>query len=523
MASNHLWMNLARRVETYVKWRYPDLKGFWRGIANAVANPGLSEVALPHAVKPDAVARRVQALAIVQELRSLLPKKESTCSAHETLRVYYRILTETEAAKAAHEAGPASRGKFKGKTFTMLPTKAAYTTSFVPISSMFFKSLMKNAKLVRFAGDGREVNSRQVWAKFLNLNAFETRTRCFDDRIVTDGCAVGVQIAKLSCVVCCPEHRCGCEGAGPPPTAMTLPPGCNVVGVDPGFTDVVAVAQQGSDKVRTYSSAKYYEKAKINLSRRRTSRWNAETKETVDALPPLRSDKESMDVYVKAHLASVDGLLAHRMRRGYRNMRFLRYVHRQKAIDEICDLVAPKGSTTVVGFGNWNSGGSPISRRCCGPVEAIKLELQKRKGVAAFVSVHEFRTSITCHRCQGRLTNMRGITTRVKTQGEARVRTVTRGKVHKVLHCIPSEGNPKGCGASWNRDVNGSKNILKITMCFIQGASRPEAFCRPSTVQSPTTRRRPGTATPRASGHEAPQCRDGGSPSVGCEHPEGNA
>ena len=49
---------------------------------------------------------------------------------------------------------------------------------------------------------------------------------------------------------------------------------------------------------------------------------------------------------------------------------------------------------------------------------------------------------------------MRGVTTRIKTQGEARVRTVTRGKVHKVLHCKTSEGNPKGCGASWNRDVS---------------------------------------------------------------------
>ena len=132
-------------------------------------------------------------------------------------------------------------------------------------------------------------------------------------------------------------------------------------------------------------------------------------------------------------------------------------------------------------------------------------------------------TSITCHHCRGRLTNMRGATTRFKTQGETRVRTVTRGKVHKVLHCKTSEGNPKGCGASWNRDVNGSMNILEITMCFIRGFRRPEAFCRPSTVQSSTTRRRPGTTTPLASGHEAPHRRDEDSPSVGCLHPEGNA
>jgi len=160
-------------------------------------------------------------------------------------------------------------------------------------------------------------------------------------------------------------------------------------------------------------------------------------------------------------------------------MRFLRYMHRQRAISKICDMIAPKGVDTVVGFGMWNAaGGSPISRATCGPIEAIKKELRSRPNVKAFVHVHEFRTSVTCHHCRGRLVNMKGVTVRLKIRDSSMVRITQRGKVHKVLHCKNSVGSPKGCGASWDRDTNGSLNILEITMCFVRGFRRPDAFCR---------------------------------------------
>ena len=58
-----------------------------------------------------------------------------------------------------------------------------------------------------------------------------------------------------------------------------------------------------------------------------------------------------------------------------------------------------------------------------------------------------------------------------------------RGHVHKILHCKSSAdaATPKGarhCGASWDRDVNASKNLLVLTLCQIFGDQRPAAFCR---------------------------------------------
>ena len=61
-------------------------------------------------------------------------------------------------------------------------------------------------------------------------------------------------------------------------------------------------------------------------------------------------------------------------------MRFLRYKKKKLAINEICEMIAPKGTVNVVGFGEWNGGGgTPISRQCAGPLEEIKLQLTKQK------------------------------------------------------------------------------------------------------------------------------------------------
>ena len=157
-------------------------------------------------------------------------------------------------------------------------------------------------------------------------------------------------------------------------------------------------------------------------------------------------------------------------------MRFLRFGKRKQLIEEICDFIAPEGKPTVVGFGDWKPGNkSPISRRTCGPLEDIKRTLNKRAHVY-LVFIDEFRTSIMCHRCHCRLSNMKAITTRTK-DGEKTTTTVPVN-VHKVLHCKTSVGGANCCKTTWNRDVNGSKNMLMKTMLHLYGWELPEAFVR---------------------------------------------
>jgi hypothetical protein len=85
------------------------------------------------------------------------------------------------------------------------------------------------------------------------------------------------------------------------------------------------------------------------------------------------STMEGQEALVTDYLDVVRGLIDHRFNKGYRNMRFLRYVFKQKAVNEIC-MIAPPDQFTVVGFGDWNGpGGTCIKRRYCGPLQDISV------------------------------------------------------------------------------------------------------------------------------------------------------
>ena len=56
-----------------------------------------------------------------------------------------------------------------------------------------------------------------------------------------------------------------------------------MAGIDPGFDDVITV-YYSNGKTLSYSSARYYERAKVNHSRRATVKLNAKTSTMTETL-----------------------------------------------------------------------------------------------------------------------------------------------------------------------------------------------------------------------------------------------
>jgi hypothetical protein len=474
MADNHLWMNLEGRLKRYLSWKHPDLKRHTRAIITAVVSR--PKVAVDSVITwrgKGAISEKVQrARGVATELRGLMPlpsKLQSKTRSFLTLPLYRKMLMDTEHAREeASIADPKAR--FRGRTFTLLPNKSGFTVAYIPISTMTMLAILKRLGLEKFEGDGRDLQSTPVWRRHFNLNAVETEKCRFGGSMYTDGCGVSVVMDKKTCMCAAP---CKVDKER---LLQLYKDGVNVVGVDPGFTDVATIATRGG-KVATYSSAKYYDRAMYNMSRRRTDRWNSDTQAIAQAiLPDETADVELLKNHTQSYLASLRALLDHRLTRGYRNMRFMRYCSKKRAIQEICDMIAPPGGKTVVGFGDWSGGsGTPISRRCAGPLQEIKLELMHRDEVT-FMSIHERRTSQTCHHCLNKLVNMRAKSTVYKRKEKAMVQRDTT-KIHKVLHCKSSHGSQERCcGTTWNRDVNAAKNILMLTMFEMLGYPRPSPF-----------------------------------------------
>ena len=502
MACNHVWTNLSRRLSRFLSWRHPEVKKALRArIVDAVAlEPGRNlDVAFrpPWRADAAAVARWSRARELAERLRGLCPlgnKSQNSAKAALTLPLFRHVLEETIAAHtlqsvtAESPKSTSSKTRRRFRTFSLLPNKNGFTASHVQFCKMSLLGMLKRLGLEAFKGDGRALSDEEVhsiWQRWFGISEFETRQRRFGGRIATDGCAVAAIMNKPSSAVwtvACPDLDRG--------DLRVLEP--TRVGVDPGVTDVVTVAREDGS-VASYSSARYYEAAHFRTSARRVEAWNAETRYLMAGLEGLSrgrtADLPALEAYARAYLAVLRELLEHRSERGYRSMRFLRFVGKQRAVDAICELVAPRASgLTVVGFGDWaGPGGTPIKRRCAGPLQEIKFRLSRRSDVV-LRSVWEHKTSVTCHQCFGRLVNMRAASV-VYRKGAFVEKAPS--KVHKVLHCKRSEGGPKEgrCGVTWNRDVNASKNILMLLVLDLLGEPR-HAFCPGSVPEKKTRKKR---------------------------------
>jgi hypothetical protein len=505
MTSNHLWMNLAQRLSHHLALKYPHVTKALRKVVVqcVVVTPKLSlnkvdKLSLKTERGKELGEGRKRAIIAARELIATLRARCKVTVAgrgNELLPLYFDMMRHVEAAYAASrlEGVDAKRtAKLRKTRFSLLPNKRGFTVSSIPICGRALMGVLVRVKspeggfLAKVKGP--DSGHDAAWRKHFNVNAVETRERAFRGSITTDGVSVGICMDREQAIVLSKTNsewdakRIKRE-KGPLPVMYG--------GVDPGYTDVVTVAHSselrspnGPDKsipskVTSYSSSRYAEESKQKSSNRLTATWNDDTsKEAASLLLDTdRSTSEGLSAFQRSYLAVFRTILQSRAKRGYRNLRFTRYVYKQKAVSSICDLIAPAGKYNVIAYGDWSGGnGSPIKRRWSGPQEDIKRELQRRRNVL-YWSMWEYRTSVTCHETWRRLSNMRARTTKYDRDTKTMVLSAKRVSVHKVLHCRSSDGvKGRHGGGTWNRDANASRNMLMLMMLVVLGVERPKEF-----------------------------------------------
>ena len=473
MTKNSVSMNFYRRFKNYLKCRY-DLDG--KQAYEALC-----------AIRADQYAGDDE---IVLRYRALYPAKPRKGQREDfpelVMPLQHRFLQYQQSVHAACEAENRHIPKHC-RLFSLIPTKQGFECSHLKMCTNGLQGLLRRSKIESVQGhkipssvtEFRQLAEDVLWHHFFNIEDFETVNRKFGGEILLDGKAVSIVLKKPKTVAPKASKQ----------VKLSLEDYDEMWGLDPGRREVF-VASNEQQEVKRLSTKQFYHEAKYKASNRKIESWhklNDEIAESITKVPSKKtSDVASLQAYMQFLFPKLDLLLRFHMQKGYRDLKFRRYVLKQKKLNEICDSLTEKcGKRTLIGFGDWSNKDSAgvIKKSPAGPVKQLERELSKRCKV---VSVDEFRSSKLHEKCHCELQK----TYRQKADKNGVLRRV---KVHSVLFCSNRSCN----GMRVNRDVNASRNMLALLKQQLRDGSRPEAFRRSvhnEFLTTPTTSARAETS-----------------------------
>ncbi|RLN37351.1 hypothetical protein BBJ28_00020519 [Nothophytophthora sp. Chile5] len=501
-AQNAVVRNFAKRLRTYVI----DFYGVEAKMAHAVLNGVFAQTF-------ESIPVRVSDPIIV-ELREMIPRtsaKKISWAPHDLLPAFHVFLQFIE---KTNEKNKTNSKCVEKRTFSLLPTKRGFESSYCKVDSTGLRALLLRSPLVD--RDLTVMHQAELWTLGSSLKADPTTwiamadlwwrrlfhvdtmeregVRKFHREITTDGYGVGVHMSRPTRGK--KEKKKGKDGKTEKAKDANVsdalgfplpksPKGCvedyDVIwGIDPGRTDFITATSQEGKSVRFCTSD----------FRRASgfSRSNRKSKRRIDRSPRVRrllqmtptkktSSLKALSLAIEFMFEFGCELLAFFMDPFFRKLKFRRYTLRNAQLDRACfGLAGTPGTKTIIGFGDCGAAGEgAIKHSPAGPVKSLARKLARYCEV---VVVDEFRTSRVHHDCP--------VTEDLVNQ---RVRRVCRDgversvPVHKVLHCLTKNG---GCGTTVDWDVNAAKNILSVLLNQLAGVpERPRRLQR-ATKTNPT-------------------------------------
>jgi hypothetical protein len=244
-----------------------------------------------------------------------------------------------------------------------------------------------------------------------------------------------------------------------------------LLGVDPGKRGIVTMIDKEGYKLR-YTA----------LQRRRECGFKKNRRKIMEVKDPVIIEEESklsqynqkscmvndFIKYIKAKNKINHNLFDFYEIELFRKLKWKAYMNTQqseaKFVNSIKRTYAPNGEKICLMYGNWSQ---TKQMRNYFPTPGIGFKKMLGRYFKV-LTVDEFRTSIICRHCEHELE---------KFMYRDNPKPYKKGThlVHSLLRC-----KNVNCNKFWDRDVNGSSNILKLALYYMNNNSRPEVFQRGS-------------------------------------------
>ncbi|KAH9249557.1 hypothetical protein BASA81_012730 [Batrachochytrium salamandrivorans] len=149
-------------------------------------------------------------------------------------------------------------------------------------------------------------------------------------------------------------------------------------------------------------------------------------------------------------------------------MRWCRYINSQRSdANMVNDFGAKLGTKeqVVLAYGDWGQGSSHMKHQA--PTRRVGIQRLFEKAGYLVVLVDEYLTSRTCYECDDRCEKFKMVPQPRPWMRETRPKVLRHG----LLRC-------NKCSTHWNRDRNGSLNIMRCGQAARDDLDRPPCMDR---------------------------------------------
>jgi hypothetical protein len=249
----------------------------------------------------------------------------------------------------------------------------------------------------------------------------------------------------------------------------------NIVGVDPGKKNILYMRDFKGEQLR-YTS----QQRRVECQMKKSNRVIHNEKLKVSHIQNLETELskyslKTVDIKKYKQLLQLRYIHTKALRYFYerdiyRKLRWRRFTAGQRSEMKLVNNIKETfGSDAVLLYGNWSRN---TQMKYFYPTPNIGL--RKRLGVHFKIyMIDEYKTSKTCHECKHENEN------KIYHKDKRHWKNNQQKLVHGVLCCTNIN-----CNTTWNRDVNGSLNILEIGQAILNGKERPEVFRRTTISQT---------------------------------------